>query len=312
MIPSRKPILSVVTSLYHSGPYIDEFCRRMAGAAKKITNRYEIILVNDGSPDDALEKAVRVQQKNPHIVIIDLSKNFGQHKAMMTGMDQTKGDYVFLIEVDLEEGPEWVVDFHKELKAHSDIDVVYGVQKTRKGGFLERLGGALFYKVFNFFAQIKMPENHVTARLMTRRYVNALLAHRDRALFLGGLYEQVGFRQVPYLVTKVSHSQTTYTLRRKLQLVINSMVSFSTAPLSLIFWCGLCVFLLSACIFTWVLYEWWVRSISPGWTSLIASIWAVGGILMLSLGVIGLYLKKVLEEVTERPYTVIKQIHRNS
>jgi putative glycosyltransferase len=90
------------------------------------------------------------------------------------------------------------------------------------------------------------------------------------------------------------------------------MVSFSTAPLSLIFWCGLGVFILSAAIFAWVLYQWSVEAIAPGWTSLIASIWAVGGILMLSLGVIGLYLKKVLEEVKERPYTVIKQIYRNS
>jgi putative glycosyltransferase len=310
MTDPQNVYLSVVTSLYHSGPYLEEFCRRMADAAKKITDDYEIVLVNDGSPDDALERAIAVQRGNTHVVVIDLSRNFGQHKAMMTGMNHAKGKYVFLIEVDLEECPEWVGDFHEKLEADQGADVVFGVQVKRKGGFGERLMGALFYKTFNFLAQIKIPENHVTARLMSRRYVNALLAHRDRALFLGGLYEQVGFRQIPYWVTKVSHSQTTYTLRRKLQLVINSIVSFSTAPLSVIFWCGLGVFFLSATIFIWVLYQWWVKSISPGWTSIIASIWAVGGILMLSLGVIGLYLKKALEEVTERPYTVIKQIHR--
>jgi len=304
--------LSVVTSLYHSGPYVEEYCRRMAEAAKKITNDYEIILVNDGSPDDALDKALAVQRGDSHIVVIDLSRNFGQHKAMMTGMAHSRGEYVFLIEIDLEERPEWVVEFHEKMKSGGDTDVVYGVQEARKGGFFERLLGFLFYKTFNLFARIKIPENHITTRLMTRRYVDALLMHRDRALFLGGLYEQVGFRQVPYLVTKESHSETTYTLRKKLLLVLNAMVSFSTAPLSVIFWFGFGVFTFSMAIFIWVLYRWWMHSISPGWASIIASVWAVGGVLMLSLGVIGLYLKKVLEEVTERPYTVIKHIYRNS
>ena len=284
----------------------------MAEAAKKITNDYEIILVNDGSPDDALDKAIAAGRRDSHVVVIDLSRNFGQHKAVMTGMGHARGEYVFLIEIDLEESPGWVVDFHEDLKVSPNADVVYGIQGKRKGGFFERLSGALFYKVFNLFAQFKMPENHVTARLMTRRYVEALLMHRDRALFLGGVYQQVGFRQIPHGVTKVSHSETTYTIQRKLLLVVNAMISFSSAPLSLIFWFGLGVFLFSAFIFIWVIYQWWVESIAPGWTSIIASIWAVGGILMLSLGVIGLYLKKVLEEVKDRPYTVIRQIYRNS
>jgi putative glycosyltransferase len=308
----KKVYLSVVTSLYHSGPYIEEFCGRMTAAAKKITNDYEIILVNDGSPDEALEKAVAIQRKNSRVVVVDLSRNFGQHKAMMTGMAYVRGKYVFLIEIDLEESPEWLVDFYKKLKAHHDVDVVYGVQEKRKGGLIERLTGALFYKAFNLFSEVKMPENHVTARLMTRRYMDALLMHRDRALFLGGIYEQVGFRQTPHLVRKISHSETTYTPRKKIHLVINSMVSFSTAPLSMIFWLGMSMFFLSGMVLVWVLYQWCVASLAPGWTSLIAAIVGVGGLLMLSLGVIGLYLKKVLEEVKERPYTVIKQIYRNS
>jgi putative glycosyltransferase len=245
-------------------------------------------------------------------VVIDLSRNFGQHKAMMTGMDHARGEYVFLIEIDLEEQPEWVVGFHEILIKEQDVDVVYGVQGKRKGGFFERLWGSLFYKAFNLLAQFKMPKNHVTARLMTRRYVDALLMHRDRILFLGGVYEQVGFRQIPHLVEKLSHSKTTYTAGKKLLLAVNSMVSFSTAPLFAMFWFGLAVFFFSMAIFAWVLYRWWAESITPGWTSVFASIWLVGGILMLSLGVIGIYLKKVIEEVKEQPYTIIRKVYRNS
>lgn len=312
MTEAKKPYLSVVTSLYHSGSYIAEFCRRMTDAVKKITNDYEIVLVNDGSPDNSLEEAVAVQRGDPHVMVIDLSRNFGQHKAMMTGMDHARGENIFLIEVDLEENPEWVVEFHEKLKANPDADVVYGVQTRRKGGVFERLWGALFYKVFNLLAPFKMPENHVTARLMTRRYVDALLTHRDRVLFMGGVYEQVGFRQIPHPVTKLSHSKTTYSWGKKLSLVVSSLVSFSTVPLFAMFWFGLAVFLFSVAVFIWVLYRWLAKSIPPGWTSVFVSIWVVGGILMLSLGVIGLYLKKVIEEVKEQPYTIVRRIYKKS
>lgn len=312
MTEQKKPYLSVVTSLYHSEPYVTEFCRRMADSVKTITPDYEIILVNDGSPDNSLEKAVEAQRQDSCITVIDLSRNFGQHKAMMTGMEHAQGDFIFLIEVDLEEQPEWVVEFHEKLKANQDADVVYGVQGKRKGGFFERLWGALFYKTFNLLAQFKMPENHVTTRLMTRRYKDALLMHRDQVLFLGGVYEQVGFRQIPHLVIKLSHSKTTYTPAKKIALTVNSMVSFSTAPLFAMFWFGLAVFFLSVAIFAWVIWRWLVQAITPGWTSVFVSIWVVGGMLMLSLGVIGLYLKKVIEEVKEQPYTIVRRIYRNS
>lgn len=310
MTRPRKPFLSVVTSLYHSGPYVGEFCRRMAAAAKKISKNYEIILVNDGSPDNSLQEALAAGRRDPRVEVVDLSRNFGQHKAMMTGMAQARGQYIFLIEIDLEESPEWVGDFYRKLKEGPDTDVVYGVQENRKGGFFERLWGALFYKLFNLFAQFKIPENHITARLMTRRYMEALLLHRDRVLFLGGIYEQVGFRQTAQRVTKLSHSKTTYTPLKKLLLAVNSMVSFSTAPLFGIFWFGLGVFFLSVTILTWVAWRWFVQSITPGWTSVFASIWLVGGILMLSMGLIGLYLKKVIEEVKEEPYTIVKRVYK--
>lgn len=305
-----RPLFSIVTSLFNSNAYLEEFYTRTRKAVESVTDRYEMIFVNDGSPDGSLEKAIRIQQRDPRVVVIDLSTNFGQHKANMTGMAHAAGEYIFLVEVDLEESPEWIVDFFMKLKEEEDVDVVYGLQDERKGGVFERISGSLFYKIYNLCSDTKIPENHVTARLMTRRYVQALLEYKERELFLGGVYELVGFIQKPFRVAKLSHSKTTYTVTKKLRLLVNAITSFSTLPLWIIFWVGFFVSLFSSGVIFYVVLRRILGTIVEGWTSLIASIWAMGGLLMLSLGVIGIYLKKVMEEVKERPYTIIKHIYR--
>jgi len=165
--------LSIVTTMYHSAPYIEEFYERVSKAAKKITGDYEIIFVNDGSPDNALDIAVALHEKDSRVIVVDLSRNFGHHRAMMTGLGYARGEKVFLIDCDLEEEPELLATFHEKF-TKDGCDVVYGVQKTRKGGAFERITGNLFYTVFNRLSGIRMPHNLVTARLMSGRYVKSL------------------------------------------------------------------------------------------------------------------------------------------
>src|SRR5690242_13778535 len=125
--------LSIVATLYKSEQYIDEFCKRASNVAEQLAGTdYEIILVNDGSPDDSLIKAIQLTEQNPHIMVVDLSRNFGHHKAMMTGLAHATGNNIFLIDSDLEEEPEWLISFAKQMH-DSQCDVVYGVQKRRKG-----------------------------------------------------------------------------------------------------------------------------------------------------------------------------------
>lgn len=306
---NKQPKISIVTALYNSAEYIDEFIQRCTEAVEKISADYEIILVNDASPDDSLNRAIRQHSTNPHVIIIDLSRNFGQHKANWTGLCHATGDYIFLIEADLEEQPEWLNDFYESLIAEDDTDVIYGVQGQRKGGFFERVSGDLFYAAFNLFSQIKIPPNHITVRLMSRRYVQAFVAHQERDLFVGGMYELAGFGQKPQIVNKLSHSETTYSIGRKLNLLVNAIVSFSALPLWLIFWLGIFVSFVSFGVISWVIFKWAVGNPQPGWASSVASIWAVGGMLMASIGIIGIYLKKVMAEIKAQPYTIIKHIY---
>jgi putative glycosyltransferase len=304
--------LSVVATLYQSAPYVDEFCQRAAQQARLLVgDAFEIVLVNDGSPDDSLQRALALHRADPaHIVVVDLSRNFGHHKAMMTGLGYARGERVFLIDSDLEELPEWLPEFAGRME-QDHCDVVYGVQQARKGGRVEQVTGQWFYRFFRLLTGNTLPQNVVTARLMTRRYVRALLQHDEREFFIAGLWQLTGFDQRPHAVTKLSHSETTYTLRRKVSLLVNAVTSFSNAPLVAIFYVGVSIFLLALAYIAFSLYI-WLRADTPvsGYTSLIASVWLLGGLMISFMGVIGIYLSKIFSETKRRPYTIVRDVFR--
>ena len=155
--------LSIVATLYQSAAYVVSFHQRASAAARQLVgDDYEIILVNDGSPDNSLDVAVQLTQIDDHVVVVDLSRNFGHHKAMMTGLSHATGERVFLIDSDLEEEPEWLIIF-SEVMLRDPCDVVYGIQEQRKGGFFERWTGQWFYRFFKAFTGLALPENIVTA-----------------------------------------------------------------------------------------------------------------------------------------------------
>ncbi|KTD08825.1 glycosyltransferase family 2 protein [Legionella hackeliae] len=277
--------LSIVTTLFKSESYVEEFCRRAADTARKLVgNNYEIILVNDGSPDRSLEIAIEFAKKNPRIIVIELSRNFGHHKAMMTGLAYAKGEKVYLIDSDLEEEPEWLLDFNKQMQ-EGQCDVVYGVQEKRKGKLFERFSGEIFYKLFRLLTKLDMPSNNTVARLMTHRYVRALVKHQEREVFIAGLWYITGFRQYPYIVKKHSRGDSSYTFRHKLSLLVNSITSFSNTPLVSIFYIGILILLFSGgyTIFL-IINRFCFHQVLTGWTSLMASIWLLGGLIVSFIG----------------------------
>jgi putative glycosyltransferase len=302
--------LSIVATLYRSAEYIEEFYRRTkTSASGLVDDDYEIILINDGSPDNSLEVATNFCNSDPHLIVIDLSRNFGHHKAMMTGLAHARGDNVFLIDSDLEEEPEWLLSFSAQMQ-RENCDVVYGVQEQRKGGIVERWSGHWFYWLFQTLTGLTLPKNIVTARLMTRRYVDALLRHDEREVFMAGLWHITGFLQCPQIIKKHDTSETTYTFRRKMSLLVNSVSSFSNAPLIGIFYVGAFISL-AAGIYIAYLFAHWLFLAKPlsGWTSVMASIWLLGGLIISFIGVVGIYLSKIYSETKRRPYTIIRQIY---
>jgi putative glycosyltransferase len=302
--------LSIVSTLYKSAPHIAEFHHRATAAAQALVDGdYEIVFVNDGSPDDSLERAIQLSRDDERVVVVDLSRNFGHHKAMMTGLENTEGELVFLIDSDLEEDPGWLGDFHR-LMLREHADVVYGCQQERKGGWFERWSGEIYYSVFNWLCNVEHPRNIVTARLMTRRYVNALLRYGERELVISCLWIITGFKQVGLTVLKRTSSTTTYSLSKKIEHATNAITSFSAVPLKIIFYIGIMVF---GCSLAYAGYlvalRFYMSQAVDGWTSVMVSIWLLGGLIISFVGVVGIYLSKVFNETKQRPLAIVREIH---
>lgn len=305
--------LSIVTTMYCSAPYLDEFYKRTCAAAEKVTNDFEIIFVNDGSPDESLEIILGYFNRDKRIRIIDLSRNFGHHQAAMTGLAHAKGDMIFLIDCDLEENPEWLEMFYGEMEK-TGADVVFGAQIARKGQLFERVTGKIFYHLFNLLSQYSLPDNFLTVRLMKRKYVSSLLEHKERELFLGGICVLTGYKQIAVRVNKGFRAGSTYSLKRKVSLFVSSITSFSNKPLLYIFYLGTIISFVSciATIFI-ILNKILFGGLLLGWPSLIASIWFMCGMIIFCLGIIGIYLSKIFMETKQRPLTIVKvdYCHKN-
>lgn len=304
--------LSIVTTLYYSAPYLKEFYTRICAAADNITADYEIILVNDGSPDNSLDIAIALYERDIRVRVIDLSRNFGHHKAIMTGLMHAKGELVFLMDCDLEEDPELLGKFYNEFK-NSTADVIYGVQQARKGGLFERITGRVFYKLLNLLSNYPIPENLTTIRLMSKRYVSSLLEHREREIVIGGLWAITGYNQISMVVKKNHKGESTYNLGKKISYFFTFISSFSNKPLEFIFYLGLIVSSVSIiAAFYLIIRRIFFGVLLAGWPSLIVSVWLLGGITIFCLGVIGIYLSKVFIEAKNRPYTIIRQIYERN
>jgi putative glycosyltransferase len=300
--------ISAVTTLYMSGPYICEFVERMRTELRKASDDHELILVDDGSPDDSLRTALALTDTEPRLKVIELSRNFGHHKAMMTGLEHATGDLVFLIDVDLEEPPELIGPFLAVLR-NEELDVVYGFQKTRKGGLLERLGGYLAWRFLNVLLPVKIPHNHSTVRLMTRDYVQALVRHKEHMTAIGGLWVLTGFRQKGVPFDKGVRSGSSYTISHRLLMLLDSVTSFSELPLFLIFYVGCAVLFGSAIMAAYLIVRRLNGYLAEGWVSTIVSIAFFGGLTVFSIGVVGLYISRIFIETKGRPYTLIRRIH---
>lgn len=305
--------LSIVSTLYYSSQYIEEFYSRIKNEADRITKSYEIIFVDDGSPDNSLEIAVALSKKDKMVKVVELSRNFGHHKAIVTGLEQAKGEYIFLIDSDLEEKPELLGRFWKEfsMTENEDIDVLYGVQQKRKGKWLERYSGVWFYFLFNWLSdRAKIETNFLTVRLMKSNYLKEFLKYRDQEYYFAPSSSLAGFNQKTIEVKKGSHSPTTYNFFTKYNMLINAIFSYSNKPLYFIFYFGIIVTLIAFSFGVSVLIRRLLfNNIISGWSSLILSISFFSGIIIMFLGIIAIYISKIFRESRKSPFSIIKKIH---
>lgn len=275
---------------------------------------YEIIFVNDGSPDDSREIVLRACTINPSIKLVDLSRNFGHHKAVIAGMAHARGELVFLIDCDLEVAPSVLDRFLRAMRSNH-ADVIYGVRDKREGPAIERIGGALFWRLFNWLSHTAVPPDVLTERLMTRRYVDALLSLGDRNVFLGGMMYWAGFRQVGITIEKNRRNgRSSYSLRHRIALLVEAVTSFSTVPLKLSLAIGL---LITACALIGAIVLLIRKLIDPsailvGYTSLMLAVVGMGGLILTMLGILGLYVSRIFTQTQNRPLYIVRGFHQRN
>lgn len=298
--------LSIVSTLFHSSPHIAAFCQRVRDAALRLGVTFEIVLVDDGSPDDSLSAALRLLPEIPELVVVELSRHHGHYPAVMAGLAQARGDLLFLIDCDLEEPPELLETFWALLRADASIDVVYGVQARRRGGPFERLSGWAFYRLARWSSGEPLASNTVMARLMRRTYVDALLRHRESPVSLDLLATAVGFHQRAVPVDKSSRRKSSYTLARRIEVGLRAILLYASWPAWAALLAGSLIALASACSGVWLLWSRGAEALLR--ERLLISFWVVAGILLAAAGLSLLVLYQILAEIRRRP-TSVRRIH---
>jgi putative glycosyltransferase len=306
-----RPALSIVTSLYKSETYIEEFYRRVLRTVDSLNiPAYEIVFVNDGSPDRAKDLALKLMAADQRVVVVDLSRNFGHHHALLAGLAYAAGERIFLLDCDLEEDPELLQQLIEEMDRRG-CDVVFSMQQTRRGSWFERITGHFYYWIMNTVSGIDFPSNLLTLRLMTRRYVESLLLYREREVLLNGVAFLTGYEQAIVPVAKHRRNKSTYSFTKRLGLVLLSAVSFSDRPLKWIFYTGFGITFLAFIYMIYILIRYLFSGIGvSGFTSIILSIWLIGGLNFLFLGTIGIYIATIFSETKQRPTTIVRAVYR--
>jgi putative glycosyltransferase len=310
----KRPRLSVVTMVYKSLPFLEEFLGQAVAAAEAVSGGdYELVFVIDGSPDNSLAFLRAKQCLEPRIVIVDLSRNFGHHQAAWCGLQVARGELVFIVDCDLEIAPS-VLEIFAARMEETGADVIYGYQEKRAGDVARKTIGDLFWSAFNVLSPTAVPRNICTERLMSRRYVEALLTMGDRNLFLAGMYFWVGFEQIGVpLQRKVRAGRASYNFFRRFQLMVRAISAFSSLPLQASFWVGLSIAFVCLAYGTVLVIRKLLdpESVLSGFTTLSLLMSMSAGMIMMSLGIIGLYISRIYNQTQNRPVYLIRSIYRD-
>ena len=297
--------LSIVTSIYEAATYVEAFYARMRAAALALGVAYEFVFVNDGSRDESLQVLRRLQTQDARVVVVDLSRNFGQHRALWAGLKEARGAHVFVIDADLEEAPEHVVLFWQQLHA-SGADMVFAAQKSRNGPLWTRVTGGVFYALVEAAVDFPVVKNVLMMRLMRRHYVDAILQFQERDPRLTIIAYIAGFRTECIPIEKRYKGFSTYSFNKKLREACDYMVGISSAPLYWLLYAALAVLGMDV-LWGLGLEAFGVRRLLP-WI-----FWGMGcvtGVLMLCIGVAAVYLARVLLEARQSPLLLVRAVYR--
>ncbi len=310
MLPKKENVqLSIVVPCYNEEPNIDYLFERLISVLEPLEMTYEIVCVNDGSKDNTLKLLVEYHQRNPVIKVVNFSRNFGKEIALTAGIDYTKGDAVIPIDADLQDPPELIGELIA--KWREGYDVVYATRRSRQGeSWVKKFTAQSFYRVIQGLTAVKIPPDTGDFRLMDRKVVEALKQLPETNRFMKGLFSWVGYQQTSILYDRDPRfkGQTKWNYWKLWNFAIEGITAFSSKPLKIWSYVGVLISLISFIYAGFLVIRTLILGIDvPGYASLIVAILFLGGIQLLSLGILGEYLGRVHDEVKRRPLYLVRE-----
>lgn len=305
--------ISVVIPMYYEEEVADICYKRVVNNLKKLSDKYsyEIIFINDGSKDSTLEILKKIASNDDNVKIISFSRNFGHQAAVTAGIRNVTGDAIIIMDADLQDPPEL---FEGMIEKWEDgYEVVYGKRKTREGeSIFKLLTARMFYNTLNKLSEIEIPKDTGDFRLVDRKVIDVIATLPEHNKFLRGLFSWVGFNQYAYEYNRVNRfaGKTKYPFKKMFKLAADGILSFSAKPLKIVGAIGFFSVIVSIIILIYsiVSYMFKLNSLTPGWTSIMCTMTFIGGIILISLWMIGEYIARIYEESLGRPEYIIDEL----
>ena len=305
--------ISVVIPMYYEEEVADICYKRVVNNLKKLSDKYsyEIIFINDGSKDSTLEILKKIASNDNNVKIISFSRNFGHQAAVTAGIRNVTGDAIIIMDADLQDPPELFEGMIE--KWEEGYEVVYGKRKTREGeSIFKLLTARMFYNTLNKLSEIEIPKDTGDFRLVDRKVIDVIATLPEHNKFLRGLFSWVGFNQYAYEYNRVNRvaGKTKYPFKKMFKLATDGILSFSAKPLKIVGAIGIFSVIVSIIILIYsiVSYMFKLNSLTPGWTSIMCTMTFIGGIILISLWMIGEYIARIYEESLGRPEYIINEL----
>ena len=301
--------ISVIIPLYDESKNVERLFSRLTPVLKQLNTSYEIICIDDGSKDDTLKKLIDLSQSDRTIKIVNLSRNFGKEIALTAGIDYAAGAAVIPIDADLQDPPELMIELIA--KWREGYDVVYATRRSRQGEtWLKKISAIAFYQTIGRMSRVPIPANTGDFRLLDRRVVEAVKKLPERTRFMKGLFAWVGYKQTSVLFDREPRysGKTTWSYWKLWNFALDGIISFSFLPLKVWSYIGVTISFISLLYALMLVIRTLIFGVDvPGYASLMVAILFLGGIQLITLGVLGEYLGRVYEEVKGRPLYFVRE-----
>lgn len=310
-MPLEKALLSIVVPVFNEEESIAETIKRLQQLSVSLSQELnvELIFVDDGSKDKSFDYIQRIAELDFRVKVISFSRNFGHQIAITAGIDVAAGDFVAIIDADLQDPPELIVDMYR--KALTGFDVVYGKRRSRSGETVfKKVTAAGFYRLLNYLCEIDIPADTGDFRLMSRKVVNAFKQLRERHRFVRGMVPWLGYKSAPLEYDRAERfaGSTKYPLRKMLAFATNAILSFSSKPLTIAIRIGFLTILVGLAGSVYMLYLKLFTNIPvPGLTAILVSLVLFSGVQILLIGVVGEYISRIFEEIKGRPLYLVAE-----